>query len=159
MFFCCGAEKVFGVLGTVYIVKPAPHSNYLWQELPGYHVQCFHLRESVTYTLRLSLYFAANVDAADAEQVQWRDTLQPSWDVNIFAQNGFAEAFGCLAADCRSPFAAFAAAAPLTFAIAAALLGERIDAGTAITALIVVALVFASRRTRVDAAQTAAAQA
>ena len=46
----------------------------------------------------------------------------------------------------------------LTFAIAAALLGERIDAETAICALLVVALVFASRRTRVDAARTAAAQ-
>jgi drug/metabolite transporter (DMT)-like permease len=39
----------------------------------------------------------------------------------------------------------------LTFAIAAALLGERIDAATAITAVVVVALVFASRRARVDA--------
>jgi hypothetical protein len=38
-------------------------------------------------------------------------------------------------------------------------LGERIDAETAIAALVVVALVFASRRTRVDAPQTAAAQA
>jgi len=47
----------------------------------------------------------------------------------------------------------------LTFAIAAALLGERIDAETAISALVVVALVFASRRTRVDAPRTAAAQA
>ena len=44
-------------------------------------------------------------------------------------------------------------------AIAAALLGERIDAETAVCALLVVALVFASRRTRVDAPQTAAAQA
>jgi drug/metabolite transporter (DMT)-like permease len=47
----------------------------------------------------------------------------------------------------------------LTFAIAAALLGERIDAETAICALLVVALVFASRRARVDAPRTAAAQA
>ena len=47
----------------------------------------------------------------------------------------------------------------LTFAIAAAVLGERIDAATAIVALVVVALVFASRRTRVDAPRTAAAQA
>ena len=47
----------------------------------------------------------------------------------------------------------------LTFAIAAALLGERIDAETAICALAVVALVFASRRARVDAPRTAAAQA
>jgi drug/metabolite transporter (DMT)-like permease len=47
----------------------------------------------------------------------------------------------------------------LTFAIAAALLGERIDAETAVCALLVVALVFASRRTRVDAPRTAAAQA
>jgi drug/metabolite transporter (DMT)-like permease len=47
----------------------------------------------------------------------------------------------------------------LTFAVAAALLGERIDAETAICALLVVALVFASRRTRVEAPRTAAAQA
>jgi drug/metabolite transporter (DMT)-like permease len=47
----------------------------------------------------------------------------------------------------------------LTFAIAAALLGERIDAETANAAVLVVALVFASRRTRVDAPRTAAAQA
>jgi drug/metabolite transporter (DMT)-like permease len=47
----------------------------------------------------------------------------------------------------------------LTFAIAATLLGERIDAETAICALAVVALVVASRRARVDAAQTAAEQA
>jgi drug/metabolite transporter (DMT)-like permease len=47
----------------------------------------------------------------------------------------------------------------LTFAIAAALLGERIDAETAVCALVVVALVFASRRTRVNAPWTAAAQA
>ncbi|MGA2493679.1 MAG: DMT family transporter [Roseiarcus sp.] len=47
----------------------------------------------------------------------------------------------------------------LTFAIAAVVLGERIDAETAIAALVVVALVFASRRTRVDAPRTAAAQA
>jgi drug/metabolite transporter (DMT)-like permease len=47
----------------------------------------------------------------------------------------------------------------LTFAIAAALLGERIDAETAICALLVVGLVFASRRARVEAPRTAAAQA
>jgi drug/metabolite transporter (DMT)-like permease len=46
----------------------------------------------------------------------------------------------------------------LTFAIAAVTLGERIDAGTAITAPAVVTLVFASRRARVDAPRTAAAQ-
>jgi drug/metabolite transporter (DMT)-like permease len=47
----------------------------------------------------------------------------------------------------------------LTFAIAAVVLGERIDAETAISALAVVALVFASRRARVEAPRTAAAQA
>jgi len=47
----------------------------------------------------------------------------------------------------------------LTFAIAAALLGERIDAETTICALAVVALVFASRRARIGAPRTAAAQA
>ena len=47
----------------------------------------------------------------------------------------------------------------LTFAIAAVVLGERIDAETAIAAIAVVALVFASRRARVEAPRTAAAQA
>jgi drug/metabolite transporter (DMT)-like permease len=47
----------------------------------------------------------------------------------------------------------------LTFAIAAVVLGERIDAETAICAVAVVALVFASRRARIGAARTAAAQA
>jgi drug/metabolite transporter (DMT)-like permease len=47
----------------------------------------------------------------------------------------------------------------LTFAIAAALLGERIDAETAICALAVVALVLASRRPRVNAPRTAVEQA
>ena len=46
-----------------------------------------------------------------------------------------------------------------TLGAAAALLGERIDAETATAALAVVALVFASRRARVDAPRTAAAQA
>jgi drug/metabolite transporter (DMT)-like permease len=47
----------------------------------------------------------------------------------------------------------------LTFAIAAALLGERIDAETAICAFAVVVLVLASRRARVGVAQTATEQA
>ncbi len=47
----------------------------------------------------------------------------------------------------------------LTFAIAAVALGERIDAETAVAALAVVALVFASRRARVDVRRTEAAQA
>ena len=47
----------------------------------------------------------------------------------------------------------------LSFAIAAVGLGERIDAETAITALLVVALVLASRRTRVVVLRTAAARA
>ena len=47
----------------------------------------------------------------------------------------------------------------LTFAIAAALLGERIDAETAICAVLVVALVFASRRARIGAARMAVQQA
>ena len=46
----------------------------------------------------------------------------------------------------------------LTFAIAAALLGERIDAETVICALVVFALVVAGRRTRVDVLRTAAAK-
>ena len=47
----------------------------------------------------------------------------------------------------------------LTFAIAAVVLGERIDAETAICAVAVVALVFASRRARIGAARTAIEQA
>jgi drug/metabolite transporter (DMT)-like permease len=47
----------------------------------------------------------------------------------------------------------------LTFAIAVALLGEKIDAETAISALAVVALVLASRRARVSVPRTGAAQA
>ena len=47
----------------------------------------------------------------------------------------------------------------LTFAIAAALLGERIDAQTAISAIAVAAIVLASRKARVSAPQAASARA